>query len=479
MTTTHEPTLFEKSRPGRTGFSIPATGVAATDLPAELARESAAELPELSEVDVVRHYTRLSQRNFGIDLGMYPLGSCTMKYNPRINEATARYGGFAKLHPHTPPAEAQGALALMHDLQMMLAEISGLPAVSLQPAAGAHGEMTGLMVIRAYHTKNGNPRKKVLIPDTAHGTNPASSTICNYEVETVGSDAHGGIDLDALAAKMNDDVAALMITNPNTLGLFESRIAEAAKIVHDRGGLVYCDGANLNAILGITRPGDFGADVMHINLHKTFTTPHGGGGPGAGPVAVRDFLAPFLPVPAIAKTANGFDWDYDRPDSIGKVHAFFGNFGMLVRAYTYIREMGAKGLAKVAAMAVLNATYIKESLKDVYHLAYDEPCMHECVLSDKGMPGGVTTMDIAKRLMDYGFHPPTVYFPLIVKGAIMIEPTETESLENCDRFIEAMKEIRRDAETNPDLIHEAPHHAPVTRLNDVQAAKRMRLTADL
>lgn len=474
-----EPTLFEKSRPGRRGDSLPSAGVPAAEWPTDLMRTEPADLPELSEVDVVRHYTRLSRMNFGIDLGMYPLGSCTMKYNPRITEAVARLPGLANLHPHLPPRSAQGALELMYGLSSCLAEISGLPAVSLQPAAGAQGEMTGLMVIRAWHTKNGDPRKKVLVPDTAHGTNPASSSICSYIVESVGTDEHGGIDLIDLAAKMNGDVAALMITNPNTLGLFEPNIAEAAKIVHDGGGLVYCDGANLNAILGVTRPGDFGADVMHINLHKTFTTPHGGGGPGAGPVAVRDFLEPFLPTPAVVRGVAGYDLDFDRPDSIGKVHAFFGNFGMLVRAYAYIREMGGEGLREVAERAVLNATYIKESLRGTYHLAYDEPCMHECVFSDKDVPNGVHTLDIAKRLTDYGFHPPTVYFPLIVKGAIMIEPTETESKETLDRFIETMKEIRAQADSDPDAVKSAPHNAPVSRLNETYAAKNLRLTADM
>ncbi|MCB1152106.1 aminomethyl-transferring glycine dehydrogenase subunit GcvPB [bacterium] len=476
----HLQTLFEKSVPGRVGYSIPLPEVPEAALPDDIARDKPAELPELSEVAVNRHFTRISQKNHGIDTGMYPLGSCTMKYNPRINEQTARIPGFARLHPNAPISGVQGALHLMHELGEYLAEISGLPAVTLQPAAGAQGEMTGLMIIRAFHTANGNPRKKVLVPDTAHGTNPASCTICNYSVVTVATNERGRLDLDDLRSKCDEETAALMVTNPSTLGLFEDRIDEAAKIVHDAGGLVYCDGANLNAILGVTRPGDFGADVMHINLHKTFTTPHGGGGPGSGPVAMRDFLAPFMPKPVVVEDSAGrYTLDFDRPQSIGRVHEFFGNFGMLVRAYTYIREMGPENLKRVSTLAVMNANYVKESLKGLYHLPFDEPCMHECVLSDKDMPNGVTTMDIAKRLMDFGIHPPTVYFPLVVKGALMIEPTETESPENVRRFVEVMRQIHEEAKTNPQLVKGAPHTTPVGRVDEALAARQLHLTADL
>ncbi|MBZ0272811.1 aminomethyl-transferring glycine dehydrogenase subunit GcvPB [bacterium] len=475
---TETQTVFERTHPGRMGVVLGDDAPSAT-LPADLARKSAAELPELSEVEAIRHFTHLSRRNFGIDLGMYPLGSCTMKFNPRVNEAAARLPGFARLHPKTPAELSQGALRLMHELQGYLAEISGLPAVTLQPAAGAQGELVGLMLIRAYHESNGHPRKKVLIPDTAHGTNPASCSICGYAVETVPSGKDGRLDLDALRDAMNEDVAAIMVTNPNTLGLFESGIREAAEIVHAKGGLVYCDGANLNAIMGITRPGDFGADVMHINLHKTFTTPHGGGGPGSGPVAAREFLAPFLPSPVVVKNGDAYALDFDRPKAVGRVHGFNGNFGMLVRAYTYIREMGPDGLKRVSQIAVLNANYAKEKLKDLYHLPYPGPCMHECVLSDKTVPNGVTTMDVAKRLMDYGFHPPTVYFPLVVRGAIMIEPTETESPERIDDFVASMRAIFEEAKNDPDIVKHAPHNQAVKRVDEARAVKRMRLTADM
>jgi glycine cleavage system P protein (glycine dehydrogenase) subunit 2 len=475
----YDKTIFDLSAKGRCGASPISAGVPDFKLPDDLLRAESAALPEVTEVDVVRHFTRLSQKNFGIDIGMYPLGSCTMKYNPRINEVACRLPGFARIHPGAPPQYAQGALQLMHELQSYLAEITGLDVVTLQPAAGAQGELTGLMMIRAWHSSQGNPRRKVLIPDTAHGTNPASSALCNYSVETVPSNDRGTLDLASLREKMTGDVAALMVTNPNTLGLFEKDIAEAAEIVHQAGGLIYLDGANMNAIMGIVRPGDFGVDVMHLNLHKTFSTPHGGGGPGSGPVAAKSFLAPYLPSPIITKSGDQFFPDYDRPQSIGRVQAFFGNFGVLARAYAYIREMGPEGLKFASEMAVLNANYIRENLKGTYHLPYDEVCMHECVFSEKGLPDDLRTLDVAKRLMDHGFHPPTVYFPLIVKGAIMVEPTETESLENCDAFIQAMKTIRAEAENDPNALTSAPTTTPIGRADEVMAVKKLRLTANM
>jgi glycine dehydrogenase subunit 2 len=397
-----------------------------------------------------------------------------MKYNPKVNEELARLPGFAYLHPAVPDELAQGALQLCHELSRMLAEISGLDAVTLQPAAGAHGELTGMLMIRAYHTAKGDPRSKVLIPDTAHGTNPASSTIANYKVVQVKSNENGVIDPDDLREKMDDQVAAIMVTNPNTLGLFEQHICEICEIVHDKGGLVYCDGANLNAIMGAAKPGHFGTDVLHLNLHKTFSTPHGGGGPGSGPVAVRKELIPFLPKPIVAKRDGIYRLIYDRPKSIGRMRNYFGNFGVLVRAYAYIRELGGAGLTKSSQMAVLNANYIKEKLKDTFHLPYDCTCMHEVVFTDKGMP--VKTLDVAKRLMDYGFHPPTVYFPLVVKGAIMIEPTESESKQTIDQFIDAMKQIRKEADLDPEILTGAPYKTRVGRMDEVRAVKQLRLT---
>jgi glycine cleavage system P protein (glycine dehydrogenase) subunit 2 len=472
-----ELTLFEKSRPGRSAYSFAALDVpeTATSVEPEMLRDRP-ELPELSEVDVARHYFRLSQWNFCIESGLYPLGSCTMKYNPKVNEVTSRLAGFTQLHPGTPEKFSQGALELQYELALMLAEISGLDSVSLQPAAGAQGEMTGMLMIRAYHESRNDRRTKVLIPDTAHGTNPASSTVADYKVVQLKSNERGVIDLDDLAEKMDEQVAAIMVTNPNTLGLFEENICEATKLVHERGGLVYCDGANMNAIMGQAKPGDFGADVLHINLHKTFSTPHGGGGPGSGPVAVRDILDPFLPGPIVVKCDYGYGLDHDRPQSIGKVQWHLGNFGVLVRAYTYIREMGASGLEQASKMAVLNANYVRQSLKESYHLAFDRTCMHECVFSDKSMPNEVSTLDVAKRLMDYGFHPPTVYFPLVVKGAIMVEPPETESKEEVDRFIASMIEIRNESEQSPDIVKGAPHKTRVRRLDEVRAARQLELT---
>jgi glycine dehydrogenase subunit 2 len=393
-----------------------------------------------------------------------------MKYNPKVNEAVARMPGLASPHPYTPEHLSQGALALMYNLQVALGEIAGFPAVTLQPAAGAHGELTGMLVVRAFHEAQGSSRKKVLIPDTAHGTNPASATLCGYEVVPIGSD--GILSAAAVAALMDQDVAALMVTNPNTLGLFESEIAEICRIVHDKGGLVYCDGANLNALLGIARPGDMGIDVMHFNLHKTFSTPHGGGGPGSGPVGVTEKLAPFLPVPVVIREGESYCLDFDRPHSIGRVKAFCGNFGVMAKAYAYILSMGAEGLRRASEMAVLNANYVRARLEESYHLPYNARSLHEVVFSDQNVGGGCHTLDVAKRLIDYGYHPPTIYFPLVVKGAIMIEPTETESKEVLDEFCDAMVAIAREAEDNPDLLREAPVRTKVRRLDETTAARK-------
>ncbi len=472
-----EPLIFDQGSPGRVGYSLPPCDVPEKKpealIPPHLLRGPIPGLPEASEVDVVRHYTRMSQWNYGIDLGFYPLGSCTMKYNPRVNEDVARLPGFSKAHPYLPDALAQGALELLWELERYLAEISGLDRVTLHPSAGAHGELTGVMMIRAYHQAKGNPRQKILIPESAHGTNPASSALCGYQVVPIKSGPRGVVEPSAVAAAMDEQVAALMITNPNTLGLFEEHIAEIARIVHAKGGQVYGDGANLNAVMGITRPGDWGVDVLQFNLHKTFSQPHGGGGPGAGPVGVRKHLAPFLPVPTVEKTKAGFALDFDRPQSIGKVRSFAASFGVMVRSYAYIRSLGADGLKRAAETAVLNANYLMHRLKGAYHLPYDRVCKHECVFSDAlQLPQDVKTLDIAKRLMDYGFHPPTIYFPLIVAGALMIEPTETESKETLDQFIAAMQAIAREAQESPDLVRAAPHKPLVSRLDETRAARQ-------
>ncbi|HXG64148.1 MAG TPA: aminomethyl-transferring glycine dehydrogenase subunit GcvPB, partial [Blastocatellia bacterium] len=443
--TTHpvqnEGLLFEESRPGRIGYSLPELDVPETAagemIDHRLLRDDDLEgMPELSEVDVIRHFTRLSTWNYGVDTGLYPLGSCTMKYNPRINEKVARIEGFANLHPLTPAPLAQGALEIIYRLEQCLAAITGLQAVTLQPAAGAQGELTGMMMIRARLTDRGNPRKKVLIPDSAHGTNPASAVICGYTVETVASNERGLTDLDDLRKRMDEDVAALMLTNPNTLGKFERNIEEVCRIVHDKGGLVYMDGANMNALLGVTRPGDFNIDVMHLNLHKTFSTPHGGGGPGAGPVAVTAELEPYLPFPRVVRAGDDrLTLDFNRPKSVGRVRAYMGNFGVLVRALAYILTNGDEGLREVTETAVLNANYIGHHLKETYEIAYPGQIMHEVVFSDRRQTKhGVKNVDIAKRLIDYGFYPPTMSFPLIVAGALMVEPTETESREELDLF---------------------------------------------
>jgi len=469
--------VFELSRPGRTAVDLPANDVPSPELsavlPAECLRSAAPELPQISEVDAVRHYTMLSRRNFGVDNGFYPLGSCTMKYNPKINEDAARLPGFANIHPLQPGETVQGALQLMYELQNYLAEIAGMDAFTLQPAAGAHGELTGLKLIRAYHEHRGDyKRTKVIVPDSAHGTNPATATVCGLEMVEIKSNADGNVDLEALRAAVGPDTAALMLTNPSTLGLFESQIVEIAQIVHEAGGLLYYDGANANAILGKTRPGDMGFDVVHFNLHKTFSTPHGGGGPGSGPVGVKAKLAEFLPVPVIEFDGTRYKLSYDRPKSIGRMHSFYGNFSVLVRAYTYIRIMGPDGLRQVAEDAVLNANYVMRSLQDVYELPYDRHCKHECVFAGLKNPNGVKTVDVAKRLLDYGYHPPTIYFPLIVHEAMMIEPTETESKETLDAFIAVMRKIAQEAIENPDLVTGAPHVTPVRRLDEVTAARK-------
>ncbi len=475
------PVIFERGAPGRVAYSLPASDVPDAPLdaviPATHRRACPAALPEVSELDVVRHYTALSHRNFSIDEGFYPLGSCTMKYNPKINEDAARQAGFARLHPYAPEETIQGALALLWELEHAMAEITGMDRVTFQPAAGAHGELTALLMISRYYEEKRERRGTVIVPDSAHGTNPASATFAGYKVIEVKSDRRGNIDLDALTRVLTPDVAALMFTNPNTLGLFEEQIVEVARAVHNAGAQLYLDGANFNAILGVTRPGDQGFDVMHLNLHKTFTTPHGGGGPGAGAVAVRSHLSPFLPVPTVERDAQRFTLDYTRPKSIGKMRAFYGNFGNLVRAYTYIRSMGASGLLEAAEMAVLNANYLLARLRPYFDVPYDRVCKHEFVLSGRRQRDRhhVATRDMAKRLLDYGFHAPTIYFPLIVEEAIMIEPTETESLQTLDAFVDAMRAIAREAETDPALVLSAPHETPVTRLDEVAAARKPNL----
>ncbi|MCM3571848.1 aminomethyl-transferring glycine dehydrogenase subunit GcvPB [Mesobacillus subterraneus] len=473
-----QPLIFELSTPGRVGYSLPEMDVPETDLsellPEGFLREEEPELPEASELDIMRHYTALSKRNHGVDSGFYPLGSCTMKYNPKMNENVARFNGFAHLHPLQDESSVQGALELMYDLQEHLIEITGMDEVTLQPAAGAHGEWTGLMMIRAYHEANGDHnRTKVIVPDSAHGTNPASATVAGFETITVKSDENGLVDLEDLKKVVGEDTAALMLTNPNTLGLFEENILEMAEIVHGAGGKLYYDGANLNAVMSKARPGDMGFDVVHLNLHKTFTGPHGGGGPGSGPVGVKADLIPFLPKPIVTKQDGVYKFDYDRPQSIGRVKPFYGNFGINVRAYTYIRTMGPDGLKAVTEYAVLNANYMMRRLAEYYDLPFNRHCKHEFVLSGKRQKKlGVRTLDIAKRLLDFGYHPPTIYFPLNVEEAIMIEPTETESKETLDAFIDAMIQIAKEAEENPEIVQEAPHSTVVGRLDETTAARK-------
>jgi glycine dehydrogenase subunit 2 len=468
--------IYEKSQAGRRASAVPHhEGLPAADVPEELRRSEPPRLPEVPEFELVRHFTELSTRNFGIDNGFYPLGSCTMKYNPRVNERLVGLPGYASLHPLQDEDGIQGALDLEWRLQEILAEVTGLDAVSLQPAAGSQGELTGLMLVRAYFEERGESeqRRKVVIPDTAHGTNPASVTMAGYEVTPVKTDPRGNIDLDDLRTKVDEHTAALMLTNPSTLGLFDENIEEVAKIFHDVGALMYYDGANLNAVCGISRPGDMGFDIVHINLHKTFSQPHGGGGPGGGPIAVRELLEPYLPVPAVVRAEDGtFDLDFDRPKSIGKVRAYTGPFGVFVRSYAYIRAYGPR-LREMSETAVLNANYVLARLKDAYELPYDRLCMHEFVLSARNLKRdyGVTALDVAKRLMDYGYHPPTIYFPLVVPEALMIEPTETETKETLDAFCDAMLAIAKEAAESPELLKEAPHHRPVRRLDEVRAAK--------
>ncbi|MFN6204598.1 MAG: aminomethyl-transferring glycine dehydrogenase subunit GcvPB [Acidobacteriota bacterium] len=479
----NEGLIFERSRPGRVGYRLPDLDVEAVPVESllegrNLRDDSLSGLPEVSEVDVIRHFTRISTWNYAVDLGMYPLGSCTMKYNPKLNERVSRFDGFAAAHPYTPDELAQGNLQLLYDLERSLCEITGLAAVSLQPAAGAQGEMTGLMTIRKCLESRGDARKYVIIPDSAHGTNPASAAICGYQVKTIKSGPDGSVDLENLKNVLDQDVAALMLTNPSTLGLFEEKIEEICRLVHEAGGLVYMDGANMNALVGVTRPGDMGVDVIHLNLHKTFSTPHGGGGPGAGPIAVTSELEPFLPFPRVVaeQGVDGqttFRLDYNRPQSVGRVRAFHGNFSVLVRALCYIVSLGPDGLREATETAVLNANYIAHHLKDDYEIAYDGKPMHEVVFTDKRQQAyGVHTLDIAKRLIDYGFHPMTVYFPLIVPGAIMIEPTESEGREEIDLFIDALKSIAREARENPELVKKAPHQTRIGRLDEATAARK-------
>jgi len=456
-----------------TPLDVPA--VSPTDLlGADLARDEVRGFPEVSELEVIRHFTRLSTWNYGVDTGLYPLGSCTMKYNARINEVVARLEGLATEHPYAPAALAQGCLRVLHETARCLAEITGMDAVSLQPAAGAQGELTGILMIRACLADRGDPRRYILIPDSAHGTNPASVAISGYEVRHLRSNEQGSIDMFHLARVMTSDVAGLMLTNPNTLGIFETEIGRIVNVVHSRGGLVYMDGANMNALVGVARPGDFGVDVMHLNLHKTFSTPHGGGGPGSGPVAVKSILEPYLPAPVVEKSADGqFQLNHDRPRSIGRVRAFLGNFGMAVRALAYMLAKGPQGLRQTTEDAVLNANYVRSQLRDHFDLPYDQPCMHECVFSDRRQAAkGVHTMDIAKRLIDYGFHPYTTAFPLIVPGALMIEPTESASKEELDAFVDALHAIADEVEQDPEFVLKAPYNTRVTRLDDVAAARK-------
>ncbi len=487
----HATTIFEKGAPGRRAFIAPELDVPEVDplllVPQRLRRAEPARLPEASEPEIVRHYVTVSKRNFDLDSGFYPLGSCTMKHNPRLHERVAALPGHSRLHPLQDPKRAQGALELMFELQESLAEIAGMAHVSLQPSAGSHGELAGVLLTRAYHADRGERRTKVLTPDSAHGTNPATVTMAGYEVVKVALDADGGVDVDDLRAKADDQTACLMLTNPSTLGIFDPNIEEIASIVHGVGGLLYYDGANLNAIMGYSRPGDMGFDILHFNLHKTFTQPHGGGGPGAGPIAVTDAIEPFLPRPQVVRRApsNGgppsFDLDYERPKSIGKLRGFQGNYGVFVRTYAYIRSLGAEGLKEVSEIAVLNANYLLARLRDevgeLLPLAFGERCLHEFVLSGAPMKKelGIRTLDLAKRLLDHGYHPPTVYFPLVVDEALLIEPTETETRETLDGFVAAIAEILREAAEDPQIARNAPYTTPVRRLDEAGAAKRPRV----
>ena len=473
----NEPLISARGSVGRVGYALPRDDIPerdqAHDLPAELCRAALDDFPEVSEGEVVRHFTRLSQWNMSAATTLYPLGSCTMKYNPVVNEYMARLPGLAQLHPLTPDDQAQGALTLLAELERCLAEISGMDAISLQPAAGAQGELTGMKLIRAYHQDRGTPRKKVLIPASAHGTNPASAALCGYDVVQVAAGSDGMLSADAVATYMDTEVAALMVTNPNTLGLFEREILRITDVLHAHGALVYMDGANLNALMGVAKPGHMGADVIQFNLHKTFSTPHGGGGPGAGPVGVKKILAPYLPIPRLVHKNDSYAWSDAAPKSIGRVRSFYGNFGILVRAYAYILALGGNGLRHATRMAILNANYLRKRLESVYSLATQEPCMHECVFSDRSFhQTGIKTLDIAKRLLDYGFYAPTIYFPLVVSGALMIEPTETETKETLDEFVAALLAIAQEITDQPDLLKQAPFTTPVSRLDETRAARR-------
>jgi glycine dehydrogenase subunit 2 len=466
--------IFEKGKPGRTGCTLPLADVpAATGITPEMVRPDKLPLPEVSEIEVVRHYTELSRRNFGVDNNFYPLGSCTMKYNPKLNEELVRLPGLTQAHPLADESLAQGTLEILFTMQQWLATITGMAQFTLQPAAGAHGELTGIMLIKAFHAARQEQRTKILVPDSSHGTNPASAALCGYEVETIPSDAQGEVDMEKFAAAMSNNVAAIMLTNPNTLGLFERRILDIAALAHKHGCLLYYDGANVNAILGKCRPGDMGFDVVHLNLHKSFATPHGGGGPGSGPVGVSERLVPFLPTPVVARGDQGYFLDHDRKQSIGRVIGFYGNVGVIVRAYAYLLTLGRDGVRAVGEQAVLNANYLRQALQPYYTLPYARTCMHEFVLSgEKQTAKGVHTINIAKRIIDLGMHPPTIYFPLIVKEAIMIEPTETETRETMDEFIAIMRQIAREAEQDPDIVTTAPHDTPVGKLDEVMAAKK-------
>jgi len=479
-----EPLIFEKSKPGRKGYTLPKCDVPAKEvselIPTPFLRKEKADLPEIQENEVVRHFVKLSTLNHHVDKGMYPLGSCTMKYNPKVNEVTSALPGFSAIHPNQPQETVQGALKLMYELQEWLREICGMKAVSLQPVAGAHGELTGILLIRKYHEKKGRPRKKILVPDSAHGTNPASSAIAGYTTVSVKTNSLGLTDLDDLRAKLDEDVAALMLTNPNTLGIFESQILEISELLHANGSLLYMDGANMNALLGITRPGDMGFDVVHYNLHKTFSTPHGGGGPGSGPIGVSERLVEFLPTPVIEKKESDeeqtYFLNYDLPDSIGKVSGFYGNFSIMVRAYTYLLMHGAKGLRAVSENAIINATYLLSRLRGKFDVPYDGQIMHEfCLSGERQKANGVKTLDMAKRLLDFGFHAPTIYFPLIVKECMMIEPTESETKETLDDFASVMLKIAEEAENNPEVVLTAPHNLPVKRLDDAFASRNINV----
>ena len=470
--------LFEMSKEGKSAYSIPPLDVDDIEvekvIPKNILRSKKIGLPSLSEVDISRHYTRLSRMNYGVDVGIYPLGSCTMKYNPKLGEDISRMGGFTSLHPFLPERAVQGALAVMYELGEALKKITGMDAITLQPAAGAHGELTGMLIIRAYHNSKGRRPTRVLIPDSAHGTNPASATIAGFKTEQTPSDERGRIDIKALEKQLDEDVAGMMVTNPNTLGLFENDMPEVARLLHNVDALLYYDGANLNAIMGKTNPGLMGCDIVHLNLHKTFATPHGGGGPGSGPVCVTERLREFLPVPIVERDGDGFRFDYDLKNTIGKVGSFFGNFGVFLKALAYILSMGDEGIKRVSEDAVLNANYLRKRLTGVYDIPYNYVCMHEFVASGRNLEKyGVRTVDVAKRLIDYGMHPPTVYFPLIVDEALMIEPTETEGLDSLEAFADALIKIAEEAKENPDILHNAPINAPVGRLDETKAAKEL------